>query len=376
MLDMVREMMQYRVRDISDPSEIVVKAKELIDVMAGLKYEDNRAYGAFLNTYRSSLVKKLDQWEGGGDSLLLHDELSEVNDPVYFHEFAEHAGKHGLQYLSEVDLYQISPARYPKETVTALGQMAKDSIDFEQYIDFLQHRTFRKSLICHREAPVTRRLRPESLDSLYLSSYAESVAKSPDVKGATIEQFKGKDGAIFSTDQPLSKAALLYLSKNAPNVISFEELVTATTTQIGIAGEKKLSREVRALAANMLQAYSYSESLVQLHVYRPSFVTQISERPQVSPVARWQAARSSMVTSMRYERVTLERISRQIFIQLDGKHDREDILDHLLKLFEDGTIVFTSEEEEEKGTGSLPELITKEIDHNLKFYAWTSLLIA
>ena len=36
-----------------------------------------------------------------GDDGLFHDDLAPINDPVWFHEFAAHAGRHGLQYLAE-----------------------------------------------------------------------------------------------------------------------------------------------------------------------------------------------------------------------------------------------------------------------------------
>jgi methyltransferase-like protein/SAM-dependent methyltransferase len=375
MLDMAREMMLYRIRDISDPSERVAKAKELIDILVDSGHEDNKLFGAFLESYKTTLTDKLSQWDFGGNSLMLHDELSEVNEPVYFHEFAKHAGKHGLQYLSEVDIYQVSPARYPKDAIQAMGRMAKDNIDFEQYLDFQQNRTFRRTLVCHQEATVTRRLRPESVNSLYISSYAESVSKAPDVKGATIEQFKGKDGAIFSTDHPLSKAALLYLSKHAPSLVTFDELVAATAPEVGISGEEKLTTEARVLAANILRAYSYSESLVQVHVFRPSFVTHVSKRPLATPVARWQADRFSKVTSMRHERVELDRVSRRIFMQLDGQHDRETISEHLLQLIEEGTITLNEEEKKDIGSRSIAEVVAREVDHNLMFFAWASLLI-
>ena len=41
------------------------------------------------------------------DATLLHDELAEVNDAVYFHEFAAHAARHGLQYLAEADFFEM-----------------------------------------------------------------------------------------------------------------------------------------------------------------------------------------------------------------------------------------------------------------------------
>jgi len=156
--------------------------------------------------------------------------------------------------------------------------------------------------------------------------------------------------------------------------VTFDELVAATARDLGIKGEEYLARESRILAATILRAYSYSESLLQVHVYRPTFVTEVSERPLASPVARWQAMRFGKVTSMRHERVELDPVSRQIFMQLDGQNDRHAILEYLLKLFEEGTLVLT-DEENDKGSKSLPELVGTDIDQNLKFYAWASLLI-
>lgn len=375
MMAMIRDMMQYRTRDLTDPSEQVAKAKALIDLLAKEEYADNKAFGAFLESYHKSLTEKLEQGDDHGDSLLLHDELSEVNDPVYFHEFVNHIRGHGLQYLSEVELFQVSPSRFSKEIIGELSRVAKDPVDIEQYMDFLQNRTFRKSLLCHKEVSVTRRLRPEILNDFYVSSYAKPVAESPDLHGATVEQFKGKDGSTFATDHPLSKVAMVYLSENAPKIMRFEELVALGAQELGIGKDKELAKETRVLAANMLRAYSYNESLVQLHVYAPPFVTQASEKPLASPIARWQAKKFSRVTSLRHERVALDRISRLILAYLDGNHDRQAILDIIVEFHKDGQIVLTDEEEKNIDPKALRELMAKDIDHNFNFFAWAALLI-
>ena len=41
-----------------------------------------------------------------GDDSLFHDDLAPINDPVWFHEFAAHAQRHGLQYLGEADSHK------------------------------------------------------------------------------------------------------------------------------------------------------------------------------------------------------------------------------------------------------------------------------
>jgi len=39
--------------------------------------------------------------------------LAEVNQPVYFHQFIQHAGNHGLQFLAEAEHFQCSRIRLP-----------------------------------------------------------------------------------------------------------------------------------------------------------------------------------------------------------------------------------------------------------------------
>jgi SAM-dependent methyltransferase len=63
------------------------------------------------------------------DDLLFHDDLAQVNDPIWFREFAAHAAAHGLQYLGDA----------------GPGPAFRDD---EQYDDFVRMRAFRQSLLC------------------------------------------------------------------------------------------------------------------------------------------------------------------------------------------------------------------------------------
>ena len=48
------------------------------------------------------------------DETLFHDELAAINEPVYFHEFAAHAARHGLQYLAEADFFEMQTGVLPE----------------------------------------------------------------------------------------------------------------------------------------------------------------------------------------------------------------------------------------------------------------------
>ena len=84
----------------TDPLEKAAKAKQLLRFLADSEPIEEDVQSSFLKTYvtfiRDHLVPK-------DDAFLIHDELSENNQPFYFHEFAQMAASHGLQYLGEAD---------------------------------------------------------------------------------------------------------------------------------------------------------------------------------------------------------------------------------------------------------------------------------
>jgi len=384
MISMVREMMQYRTRFIDDPMEKISQARALIDMMVGLPYEDNQAFGGFIRSYHEAMMERFDQGDADVETLLLHDELAEINEPRYFHEVAEHAEEHGLQYISEVELFEVAPFRFPKDVRVALGKMSKNSIEFEQYLDFLMTRTFRKSIFCHKEVELSRRIKPDLVRRFMFSSYAEVEGESPDIKGPAIVQFKGKDGSIFATDHPLTKAALLHLTEATPDIIPFDSLATAGLKRLDRSNNGDVGQDLDTLAANLLQAFTYNESLIQFHLFRPPLVTEISEKPEASLVARWQASKFKRVTSLRHARIALDPMSRFVLSLLDGKHDHTQIADELMYYYEQGKIVLTPKTGKGKSKAkskakskskSTREVLERELQSNLEFFSATALLV-
>jgi methyltransferase-like protein len=60
------------------------------------------------------------------------------------------------------------------------------------------------------------------------------------------------------------------------------------------------------------------------------FVTEVSQRPQASRVARFEAQTSSTVTNRQHHQHTLDDDTRNIIQFLDGKHDHEALLGQLM----------------------------------------------
>ncbi|MCI0395138.1 MAG: class I SAM-dependent methyltransferase [Chloroflexi bacterium] len=363
MLGMVREMMHYHTRHVADPQRRAAEARALVTFLTEAVPADN-AFGSFLETYHNMLRKKVAEGQTSGDALLLHDELEEINEPVYFYQFVEHAAAHGLQYLVEAQFADVMPGRFPPPVVAGLRRLAKNTVELEQYMDFLKNRTFRQTLLCHREVHVDRAIRPERLANFLLATRARPAPAESDKP--EVARFRALDGAVFSTDHPLTRAAFLHLVRRSPQAVHFVELArTAAADCFPDPGAADLAREQHILAANLLQAYGYSGGLIELHVYAPPLVLVSGERPVASALARWQAANGLRVTNLRHERVSLDETARRLLLRLDGQHDRAALQAWWAREVAAGA-----------GTQPSPEALAQDLARNLAWLARAALLEA
>lgn len=368
MMDMVRRMMLYHTRDIDDPLEKAAEARFLMQFLAQeTRNADQQGYVSFLNTYVNVRLEKDKGIIQRREAMLLHDELEAVNQPVYFHEFAEHAAQHGLQYLTESEFPKVMTHKFSPEAVERLNQMSGDIIEFEQYLDFLGNRTLRQTLLCHADVSVQRRLQPERMTQLYIASVAQPLEIELDITSKSPAKFGASDGAIFTTDHPLTKAALHHLTKNSPQAYPFEVLVSLACSYLEI--ESPAEQDVGLLAANLLQAFTYSMQLVELHAYLPAFTVEISEKPIGSSFARFQAKAGARVTNLRHERVDLDGVSHIVLQCLNGQHDLESLVDVLMTLLERGAIRLRD------GDSPTREQMIDEVERSLCWLAGVALLV-
>ena len=84
MRSMLRDAMIYHANQFADPAQRVQQARALLDFLAQNVPVENNPYGILLKNELSDLSKR-------GDWYIAHEHLEGVNEPVYFHEFAERA---------------------------------------------------------------------------------------------------------------------------------------------------------------------------------------------------------------------------------------------------------------------------------------------
>lgn len=267
------------------------------------------------------------------------------------------------------------------EALETLQKNSHGIVELEQSLDFLQDRTFRQTLLCHKDIVISRKVTPQTLERFYLASQARPVSKEVNIPLVSVEEFRASSGAVLKTDHPLSKAAMLCLVDVWPQYMAFPELVSAARERLGDAKlsgnktEQDPNLEQQVLATNMFKAFGYSPVLLELHSYQPFLTSRIDDKPTASYVARIQAQfPDGPITNLRHERVTLEEFDRFILPYLDGHHDRESLVTILM----DGPVASGILKLEREGAPVAGEeqrpLLVAELEYRLKWLAQASLL--
>jgi methyltransferase-like protein/2-polyprenyl-3-methyl-5-hydroxy-6-metoxy-1,4-benzoquinol methylase len=387
MLGALREMMLYRTRYEQNPVQKVKSARELMGFLADTVGNGKDVSGTFLGSYRDMIrsyirfIEEGRQTDKGGNELLLHDELGVINKPFYFSEFIKMARACGLNYVAEAEFSAVTPKEFSPQVVAQIQALAKDTIDAEQYMDFLRNRTFRQTLLCHKEKRVNRAIRPETLigNTFSIATQARATAKNT-IAEKTVTQYEAPDGSVFATDHPVTKAALSHLIDMSPLAVPFADLLTqARTMAYGLktVSKKKADQDQLVLAANLLQAFCYSSQLVELREAENLFQRKVSRRPAAGPFNRYLVARNgNRVVNRRHEPVTLDGHIRDLVRYLDGKRDRRDLLIQLTKLARKGKVhVRDNDGNPITDTEAMEPYLELELDANLNWLARSALLV-
>jgi methyltransferase-like protein/2-polyprenyl-3-methyl-5-hydroxy-6-metoxy-1,4-benzoquinol methylase len=360
MRGIIRDIMMYRARNFSDPTERLNRARHLIDFLAQSVSKEDNAYGVLLR-------KELELLQGKHDHYLLHDHLEVNNDPVYFHEFAARAQSNGLQYLAEADFESTCTKNFPQQVQTVLHSVSADIIELEQYMDFVRNRMFRQTLLCHDNVHVDREVKPERLLNLNIASGVKPEQPVGDVKNKEPVAFRGRS-AVTKTTDPFMKTAFVTLGEIWPKSMSVSELIGTTNGKIdqkpSVVDSRVVTNDSMRLIEPLIRCFETGQ--VELSVRPSEYTTEVSERPLATDYARHQAKSSNTVTNLRHETVQLSDLQRHVVQHLDGTNDQAAIEQVILKLAKDGKIMVNHEGKPVKDEEKLKQLLSEPVKSALK----------
>jgi methyltransferase-like protein len=320
----IRELMLYHTAAIEDPLKKVDEATKIVGFLTETAKNGSR-YHEILKFERDSLSRAPRQG-------LLHDVMEADNQPFYFHQFVEKISNHGLQFLSEAEPNGLSEDDLSPDILKVLNEIGTDEIRRQQYLDFIRACRFRCSLVCRNDLEIERNVSQEIVGRFLISGCVNT--ESIDLTDSTTAVFLGPRGVKFSTNHPLSKAALVYLNYRWPNSVTFGELENNLKELFKDLPQAEFDAGILQLKAFLLQLFK--AEIVQFRSFQPRLVDKVTEFPKAGEYARWQIAMNSKkVTTM--SGISLEiddEMVRTMLVLLDGSRDRETLLRDLCEAAE------------------------------------------
>lgn len=239
--------------------------------------------------FKEMIEQEIDTFAGREAENIFHDDLSSLNRPFYFFEFAERMSAAGLQYMCELPAMAVSDIERSAEEATAIESLhPADLVEREQYSDFIQMQRFRSSLICRSGIEVKRQPSPEVLGRLRFFTDVRPKSDEPDVLGDGSEVFLTTTNRGFSIDHPPTKAALLFMAGSHPRSFGFDQLVEASTE---VLGKEMIDDDINVLGNFVLMLAAAGPILFRL--FEPEICVEVSSRPTAAGFTRWQAVNGS-----------------------------------------------------------------------------------
>jgi len=347
---MVWEMMQYYTQDEPDFSIKIKKARAVAAFVADSAGADS--------AYKAILDKEVESFSKRNDLNIFHDDLSENNQPFYFHDIAARLAKNGFKYIADSDPETRIENALSKEALKSLDAASGgDRIRREQFADFIRGQRFRRSIFCRDKINVSDVIQHAAVSDMLVASRLKA-AGSGDKDGA--EKFIGPENQNIQLNHIPTISLLKKLNSEWPRAIPFKDALKETSN-INLAEED--IAKCRLYILDLFHA-----ELVALHTHQPPFVREVSARPEASRFARLQVAIGcQVVTTMACTNVEMNNSPLRILISLlDGKHARKDLIKEMNERIE------VPAEEKQALAEQLPQMI----ESNLQKMAEIGLPIA
>ena len=247
-------------------------------------------------------------------SYITHEFLELYNAPCYFHEFMARANAAGLAYLCDsevVSIYAVNiPAAVRQDLINECGG---SQVVLEQYMDFLNNRSFRQTLLVGAHRKPGYNTPPEAWQSLHYACQLPPV----DSTGSAASSYTSPRGAVFTPAHAWEHAAVQALNRAYPGSLGFNELLHA-------------ARVVDAAVSDVAVAVFCALLVQQLGIAPSSTPIVLAARPSDAPpqaeayvlecarLGDVQGFQSGHLTTARHIPIELDAVYLALLAQLDG----------------------------------------------------------
>lgn len=328
MVQSIRDMMLYHTKHLKTPAEKAAQARLLLTFLKDNVQDQDGPYGKLL-AQEVALLAQVD------DHYLLHDHLEQENKAFYFHEIIEQANKNQLQYLSDTNIASMFVGNHSQTIIEKFQVISNDMVRTEQYLDFLTNRRFKASLFCHANIPLNRNLRPEQIESFFLTTTLAPKAPIQDLVLDTSKEYEFSDaqGRSIRSNNPAIINMLLILQEHQKPILATDlmkkvlQRLKGTSFNVDVLRTEMLTTALRLVLADT----------VHLHSCAGHYTTSLAEKPKVSELVRYQVTKGSQgawITSQLHTKSNIDIFAKHLLSYLDGENTVERLTDKMMAHFE------------------------------------------
>ena len=315
----MRDMILYRTRNMKEPGQRVSAVLDLFGTMLAGLADGNSAHDAQFKSFGKTLESIPDV-----SSYLLHEYMEADNTPYYFNQFARDLKNNSLQYICDAEQSDFELDALPADTGTKFEAITENTIEVEQYIDFLKNTRFRRSLICHEGIGLDSAYRLERIQNLHVATNVLPISNPPDSPVNEITAYRTPSGRQFSTQHQLAQIALHLLSDIRPCSMPASALIEAAALEID-SGETDMSKQAEKIGHAVYSLF-YNGVFDLLGAGRLC-VPDTGEFPMASPVSRLLVP-LRRVTNLCHRTIILDdEMAYFVLAHLDGTRNRDALAD-------------------------------------------------
>jgi methyltransferase-like protein len=321
--DLARGIIRFHTRKCESPPEKVERARAILRFLGESRLVPNG--------YVTALRDEFERLTGQQNEVFFHDDLGEINQPFYFHEFISAARRHDLQFLGEACPDDLHAENFTTDAAAKFNELGQEEeLTREQYKDFLIGRAFRRTLLCRREVALAPALLPERISKLYASCDAVPVHRegTADTTGVL---FRRPNGAELEATDALVAGSFRHLCSEWPRPVAFAIALNHARREVSAYSGLTRWKDPATLLTNAW-AKAYQNGFLQLHVNPARVANRLSRSPECSALMRYQLQKTGVVTSQLHRRVRVDDpLSRAVAQLLDGTRNEEAITQIILE---------------------------------------------
>lgn len=334
MVNTTSDMLMFHSSTFTNSYDKLSQAKLFLNFINDALNKSNSPYARFLKQETELLFNQPDYY-------LLHEYLEGENKQFYFHQFINLAKSYNLNYLGEANIESMYIGNLPAKAAEKL-QGINDIIRSEQYMDFIQNKRFRCTLLCRDNIKLSRNININTLKKFYITcNIVPAIAEKEIDLTNSFESISfylnGAKDTSISTSSPIMKAIFYTYSENIGNPIKLNQLLKMASKKLPKFTVEDYEGELTSNIGRLIFS-----GYIQLFATRPHSTYEISAKPKVSNLARYQAGRATTnklwITNQINKVIPLQIHEKYIIELLDGKNDIKTIEQKILDKFIAGEI--------------------------------------